>query len=77
MGPWPCRPHASLVTALERLVACALPALVCRTTDLPAEVSSSIYLPSSSVFNLFLAMLGLCCCESFSLVVASRGYSLL
>jgi len=25
---------------------------------------------------LFLAMLGLCCCVDFSLVLASRGYSL-
>ena len=31
---------------------------------------------SSSQFCLFLAMLDLCCCEGFSLVVVSRGYSL-
>ena len=28
------------------------------------------------VFNLFLAVLGLHCCVGFSLVVVSRGYSL-
>ena len=28
------------------------------------------------LFILFLALLGLCCCTDFSLVVASRGYSL-
>ena len=29
-----------------------------------------------SFINLFLAMLGLCCCTGFSLVAASGGYSL-
>ena len=27
-------------------------------------------------FSLFLAVLGLCCCEGFSLVVVNGGYSL-
>ena len=30
----------------------------------------------SSFYYLFLAVLGFCCCMSFSLVVVSRGYSL-
>ena len=30
----------------------------------------------SDVIYLFLAFLGPCCCSGFSLVVASRGYSL-
>ena len=29
------------------------------------------------IINLFLAMLGLCCCSNFSLVAESGGYSLI
>ena len=35
-----------------------------------------IFLKIIFLFSLFLAMLGLHCCTDFSLVAASRGYSL-
>ena len=41
------------------------------------SVDSLFFFNNFNVFiYLFLAMLGLCCCPGFSLVVASRGHSL-